>query len=149
MVKTCPECNTEFESKTNAVTCGDDCRQSREVTRAQSVEYRHVTLLRLLDDEKCPQDDMLRDLEFYRAIIEWGCTYCGADLQNSTGISLDRVSGEKHTAVNTCGCCRTCNRLKSSGPGQYDGFSFAEMGQVVGPAVAEVRRRREASSRMR
>jgi hypothetical protein len=73
---------------------------------------------------------------------------------NVTGISLDRLTAGKHVAVmlngkpGVVGCCGLCNRLKGSGPDgknendRNTGFSFEEMLEEIGPAVARVRTRR-------
>jgi hypothetical protein len=113
-------------------------------------------LIRLLDGERAPFQEPLRDLEFYRNILEQGCRYCRTDLISSvTGISLDRLTAGKHVALTpngkpgVVGCCGLCNRLRGSGPdGKSEndrnrGFSMEEMIEEIGPAVARVRARRE------
>jgi hypothetical protein len=94
-----------------------------------------------MDREKTWKDP-LRDIEIYESVLDRGCFYCKTSLDESSGICLDRIRDGKHTFEHTVPCCKTCNRLKSSGPGKYDGFTYDEMAQIIGPAVTEVRRRR-------
>jgi len=129
----------------NGVFCCEECKDEYQKAKLESPEARHTILIQLLDKERVSPSDPLRSLEFYRAILESGCTFCHLDILTGTvGISLDRIAGGMHVAANICGCCKTCNRLKSdgTGPGKHDGFSFEEMSEFIGPAVAAVRRSR-------
>jgi hypothetical protein len=67
-------------------------------------------------------------------------------LENFTGICLDRLQKNddshpvKHNSWSVTPCCPTCNRIKSDS--KDSGFSFMEMGTLIGPAVKAVRLRR-------
>lgn len=54
-------------------------------------------------------------LEEYEALIYSGCYYCGADLFESKGISLDRTDNDNYnyTKDNVVPCCVDCNNLKN------------------------------------
>jgi 5-methylcytosine-specific restriction endonuclease McrA len=53
--------------------------------------------------------------ETYVKMIEDGCYYCGADLMNAVGGSLDRVNNNNYnyTTKNVVACCTDCNNLKN------------------------------------
>lgn len=138
MRKECPICDCQFECSTSQKLCSDECREESEQARQSSAHARHVALLRVLDAERCPQTDMLRNENFYAALLEFdpACTYCRGPL-GKTGHCLDRIrNDEPHWAGNVCPACPTCNRIRSNQ------FSFEEMVDIIGPAIAEVRHRR-------
>lgn len=52
--------------------------------------------------------------EEYKALIELGCNYCGTDLINIGGSSLDRLNSDKgYTNNNVVPCCKKCNVAKN------------------------------------
>ena len=141
----CIECGCLIpdSAPTKSRLCSDECREVRKRHGTISTSSRHQSLLRILDKEKIWRDP-LRQLEIYEVVLAKGCFYCKANLLHSSGVCLDRVQDGKHAYDSTVPCCKTCNRLKSSGPGKHDGFTYTEMVEVIGPAFAEVRRRRES-----
>jgi hypothetical protein len=125
--------------------CGDYCREVRKKDRSTSIQTRHRLLRRILEHEIVSMADPLYSSAVYESILIRGCAYCGTDLLLESGISLDRLdSTGKHTFANCRGCCGLCNRLKSAGP-KTGGFTNEEMLEVIGPAVALVRRRRKSN----
>ena len=136
-------CRVPDSAPPRSKLCSDECREVRKKHGTTSTLSRHQALLRILDKEKIWRDP-LRQLKVYEAVLAIGCFYCKANLLDSSGVCLDRVQDEKHTYDSTVPCCKTCNRLKSSGPGKHDGFTYTEMVEVIGPAVAEVHKRRES-----
>lgn len=136
-------CRVPDSAPSRSRVCSDECREVRKRHKTTSTSSRHQALLRILDKDKI-WSDPLRQLEVYEAVLVKGCFYCKVSLLDCSGVCLDRVQDGKHTYDSTVPCCKTCNRLKSSGPGKHDGFTYAEMVEVIGPAVAEVRRRRES-----
>lgn len=124
-----------------AVVCSPECREARRKRNKTSVEIRHAALLRILDREKVHKDP-LRNPDTYESLLTQGCHYCKMSLLESSGICLDRTHDGKHEFGSVVPCCKTCNRVKSSGPGEHDGFTYEEMVEVIGPAIREVRIRR-------
>jgi hypothetical protein len=50
-----------------------------------------------------------------------GCTYCGADLSQSSGHCLDRLDNRKgYTPSNTLPCCGVCNSFKGDYLTEYE-----------------------------
>jgi len=75
-------------------------------------------------------------LEEYSELLDKPCAYCGFPT-NSTGIGLDRInSGYGYSRGNAVPCCKWCNRLKTAD------LSFEDMRDFIGPAMAQVRKRR-------
>jgi hypothetical protein len=139
--KICVECGRFFDpTGSSRVTCDDDCRAARLRARQTSIAARFTAHQRIIREEKIKwADDRLAFSEnFYAALIESGCTYCGVSLLGFSGVCLDRIDGGLHNSWNVCACCPTCNRLKS------DEFDFEEA-LVLGKAVTEIRRRRETA----
>lgn len=66
---------------------------------------------------KCKSRKMELSLNFqqYTELVEGKlCHYCGADLANSRGASLDRVDSDKGYSIDNCvPCCYLCNVMKS------------------------------------
>ena len=126
---------------TKKIFCCEECKLEFQTAKLGTPESRHVCLLRVLDEERVPAVDPLRNLDFYAEIIASGlCTYCNLPLAKS-GHALDKIINTLgHRAFNVCPCCPTCNRIKSD-----DEFSFKEMTTIIGPAVADVHRSRSQS----
>jgi len=124
--------------------CSAECRIARSKQRSTKIETRHKILLRILDREEVWRDP-LRNPAVLQKLLLQGCKYCHASLIEKSGICIDRLS-EKHTFETVVPCCGTCNRIKSSGPGKYDGFTFTEMVEQIGPAVREVRKLRKKAN---
>lgn len=149
MERHCEVCRRWFDSTGRQKTCSEDCRQERIFERQTSVEVRFKQFERILNAEKIyPRDDpMAHNEHFYAALIEAGCTYCGVSLESSTGICIDRLQTSqdrrpvKHNSWSITPCCPVCNRIKSDSQ-EGSGFSFAEMGTIIGPAIRECRIRR-------
>ena len=144
--KICVECGRFFDPPkgSSRVTCDDECKAERLRTRQTSISSRFIALQRILRDEKIywRDDRLIHSERFYEGLLSWGCLYCGVGLADFSGVCLDRISSDsKHNSWSVCPACPLCNRCKSS-EGE-SGFSFEEMGQVIGPAVARVRTRRE------
>ncbi len=54
-------------------------------------------------------------LDIWQRIIEDGCYYCGTQLTDIPGYSLDRIDNNKHyTLENVIPCCGFCNGIKSN-----------------------------------
>jgi hypothetical protein len=140
----CIECNAVMP-RGRLKTCSDECRESRRKARSTSLSTRHMMLRRILESERVPMSDQLYNPAVFESLLLKGCHYCQAELMYVTGISLDRL-GEKHTFKDVVPCCAICNRLKSDGL-KTGGFTYEEMVAIVGPAVAEVRRRRNSIGR--
>jgi len=138
----CIECGITTPSS-RLKTCSDSCRNARKKVRGRSLTTRWQILRRILESERVPMSDRLYNPAAYESILIRGCTYCGTGFLNSTGICLDRIERGKHMFENVVPCCGTCNRIKSDGPGKYDGFTFNEM-LILGKAVAEIRRLRHS-----
>lgn len=51
----------------------------------------------------------------YKQMINNGCYYCGTDLSQEKGGSLDRVNNDNrnYTTLNVVPCCINCNHLKN------------------------------------
>ena len=144
VLRICVECGCWVpKSAGKAQVCSDECRDARLKTRQTSIAARFVSLQRILRDEKIywRDDRLIHSENFYAALIESGCTYCGTSLLRYAGVCLDRIlSDSKHNSWSVCPACPLCNRCKSS-EGEA-GFSFEEMAQEIGPAIARVRARR-------
>jgi hypothetical protein len=154
--KFCAVCGCFFDSKGGKLTCSQNCAAEYKRSRQESVEYRHTALLRLLDKERAATKEPLRNLEFYRSVLEQGCCYCHTSLTDGhTGICLDRLTSyAKHVSIApngkpaVVGCCGLCNRIRGSGlegkssADRNHGFSFEEMVEEVGPAIQRIRARR-------
>lgn len=53
------------------------------------------------------------DFEYFQQLLAMGCFYCGTDLADSGGYSLDRVDNTGgYTQDNVLPCCAKCNRLR-------------------------------------
>ena len=117
--------------------CDEDCRQEYRKFRAGAPEAKFTVLKRVLESEKIyPRDDkMIHSLDFYSALLAWGCIYCSAPLEGFTGHCLDRQNGGLHNSWNVVPCCPLCNETKS------DNYSFEEFILLV-PGLVEIRRRR-------
>jgi hypothetical protein len=141
--KVCLECGRVFETTTKTTVCDGQCRTARKNARLRSVEARHSALLRVLASERVPRTDKLYSERFYEALIHEGiCIYCHCPL-SPTGIALDRIVNPLgHRSWNVVACCSYCNSIKGD-----DEYTFQEMSEVFGPAVAEIRRRREANTK--
>ena len=138
----CKECGTRMPDGRLRI-CSDECRESRKKASSTSISTRHRILRRILEHEIVSMTDPLYSPAVYESILIRGCAYCGTDLLLESGISLDRLdSTGKHAFENCRGCCGLCNRLKSADP-KTGGFTYEEMIEIIGPAVAEVRRRRK------
>jgi hypothetical protein len=143
MEKVCDVCGAWFDCITSRTVCDDDCAASRLKTRQTSISARYTALKRILEEERVysKDDKLARSERFFEGLLSWGCLYCGISLLNFSGICLDRISSKKrHTFDNVAPCCPLCNRVKSA-EGET-GFTFEEMGQIVGPAIARVRQLR-------
>lgn len=141
----CKECGTRMPDGRVKI-CSDECRKMRERTNSISISTRHRILRRILEHEIVPMSDPLWNPAIFESLLLQGCHYCHVDLINVTGISLDRViDNGKHTYLTTVGCCSICNRIRS----RLDtgGFAYEEMRDVIGPAVALVRRNRILNSK--
>jgi hypothetical protein len=137
--KLCVVCGGWFDSTSSRLTCDDECRAAHLKNRQTSIAARFVSLQRVLRDEKIfwRDDRLIHSENFYAALIESGCTYCGVSLLGFSGVCLDRLDNRgKHNSWNVTPCCPTDNRIRS------DEFSFEEMAQEIGPAIARVRARR-------
>ena len=149
-VKYCRNCNG-FREPGKKLFCSDDCKEEWTAKRNRSISAKMTILRRVLESERIfPKDDPLMYSEgFIEAILTAGCCYCETPLGARddegnfqgvyTGINLDRIREGKHNSWNITGCCPLCNRLKSS---EEFGFTFMEMGTLIGPAVQQVRQRR-------
>lgn len=57
-------------------------------------------------------------LEEFEALLDTPCTYCGADVRQETGSSLDRKDNERGYEIdNVNTCCKSCNRRRSKSMG--------------------------------
>lgn len=132
--KFCRNCGAWSEK----IFCCVECKEEFQAAKLSTPERRHAVLVRSLHEEKVPHTDMLWNLDFYSALIGSGeCTYCRGPLAKS-GHGLDKILNSLgHRGFNVCSCCSLCNRIKSD-----DDFSFEEMAQTIGPAIAKVRRER-------
>lgn len=140
----CIQCGTQMPDGRLKV-CSDECRESRRKARSTSISTRWQILRRILESEQVPMSDQLYNPAVFESLLLKGCHYCQAELMYATGISLDRL-GEKHIFKDVVPCCSICNRLKSDGL-KTGGFTYEEMIEIVGPAVAEVRCRRNSNGR--
>jgi hypothetical protein len=134
MVKVCLECSTEIENGRSKL-CSDDCRLARASNRNKSLTARFAVLERTLRDEQIfwRDDRLIQSINFFAALLEFGCTYCGTPLDSFTGHCLDRIDNTRnHNSWNVAACCPSCNRLKSNE------FSFEEMA-LIGSAVRQIR----------
>lgn len=53
----------------------------------------------------------------YEQLIDLGCSYCGCEIKNSGGCSLDRLDSNKdYTFDNVVPCCKICNVAKNNMP---------------------------------
>jgi hypothetical protein len=136
----CEVCFCWFDpGGTTRKVCSDECKAERLKTRQTGISSRFVSLQRILRDEKIywRDDRLIHSENFYAALIESGCTYCGVSLLGFSCVCLDRLDNNgKHNSWNVTPCCPTDNRIRS------DEFSFEEMAQEIGPAIARVRARR-------
>jgi hypothetical protein len=70
------------------------------------------------------------------ALWRMPCAYCGGKLPE-TGTGLDRMDDDRgYSADNVLPCCTFCNIARSFI------FTVTEMREILGPAIAEVRKRR-------
>jgi hypothetical protein len=146
----CRNCNG-FREPGKKQFCSDDCREEWTDKKRRGIGSKMTILKRILEGERTfPKDDpMMYSEGFIEAILMASCCYCGTSLGTHddegkfqgiyTGINLDRIHDGKHNSWNITGCCPLCNRLKSS---EEFGFTFMEMGTLIGPAVKAVRIRR-------
>src|SRR5260370_41135203 len=100
--------------------CCDDCRQEYKKTAQGTLENRHKGLVRILEAENSPRWNMLRNFEFYAALLEFNdlaCLYCSGPLDGS-GMALDRVNNKYGHIIGGPGgalvvpSCGSCNRIK-------------------------------------
>jgi hypothetical protein len=134
MSRVCLECSTEIADSWSKL-CSDECRATRASNRNTTIAAKFAVLERVLRQERIfwRDDRLIQSVNFYAAIIESGCTYCGTALHGYTGHCLDRIdNSKKHDSWNICACCPLCNAVKS------DKFSFDEMA-LIGSAIKQIR----------
>ncbi len=75
--------------------------------------------------------------EFFELVIK-PCFYCTYPI-STWGIALDRIDNTKGYEIgNVLPCCEICNRIRSNV------FTVYEMKEILGPAIKQVRDKREA-----
>jgi|SRR5579872_5028087 len=134
MRKLCPVCESPFQSTTPAKFCSEACREARK-EEGHSPLQRWAALLRVLDEERVPENDLLRRENYYFELIADGkCHYCQGPLSR-TGFALDRLDNTKrHFCWNAIiPACGRCNSTRS------DLYSFKQF-SLFRPVLEKIRR---------
>jgi hypothetical protein len=122
MKKICPVCECTFQSKTSSKFCDEECREDRRLA-GQSPRQRWTALLRVLDQERVPENDMLRHDSYYFELIADGECF-----------ALDRLDNTKpHFCWNAViPACGRCNSTRS------DLYTFKQF-LLLRPGLQQIR----------
>lgn len=127
----CRECRSK---KQKAFFKANPAR-AKEKARTPRNRYANARQLALNDGR-----EFTLEFEAYLALVTQACTYCALPL-DETGRGLDRIDNSRgYSADNVVPCCGPCNRAR----GAF--FTIEEMRDVIGPAIAVVKKNRSQSA---
>ncbi len=88
----------------------DVVKNRAHMQRLKSLGSKFATLKQRCKNALIP---LTLDLESYAELLRQGCYYCGSNLFEFYGHSMDRVDGTKgYELANVRPCCPTCNNAR-------------------------------------